>query len=42
MMRYYSRLRWLEHIPFEDYQPEWNEGQTVLFEPSPQSERTAT
>lgn len=21
-MRYYSRLRWLEHIPFKDYQPQ--------------------
>ena len=31
MMRYYSRLRWLEHVPYEDYRPPTAEGQTVLF-----------
>ncbi|MEF8788265.1 MAG: hypothetical protein V5A84_04275, partial [Planctomycetota bacterium] len=31
MMRYYSRLRWLEHIPYKDYRPPMAEGQTVLF-----------
>lgn len=28
MMKYYSRLRWYEHIPYDDFQ---EDGQTVLF-----------
>jgi len=32
MMRYYSRLRWLEHIPYGDYRPSADDGQIRLFE----------
>ena len=39
MTRYYSRLRWLEHIPYEDYCPPMQEGQTSLFPHSRISER---
>ncbi|MGD2175616.1 MAG: hypothetical protein PVJ27_09450, partial [Candidatus Brocadiaceae bacterium] len=31
MTRYYSRLRWLEHIPYEDYDPDMPEGQMPLW-----------
>jgi len=31
MMRYYSRLRWLGHVPFDDYDPDLPEGQIPLW-----------
>lgn len=32
MTRYYSRLRWLEHIPYDDYDPDVPEGQLPLWQ----------
>ncbi len=32
MTRYYSRLRWLEHIPFDEYEPALHDGQMPLWQ----------
>ncbi len=32
MTRYYSRLRWLEHIPFDEYEPALHDGQVPLWQ----------
>ncbi len=39
MTRYYSRLRWLEHIPYRDYDPAMPEGQLPLWSPESPTHR---